>query len=333
MDGVKISVSNEADNQEEKPSSAKASSDAKAMADKTAGEARKPVKEKAVVRKKAVRKRVIKEAAAGAKTEKREKERGILTMIISIFVTALVVGGAIYAWQSKVAEMGAEKISSDARSTRQEFEKRLDNLKKKLSGTEKEKEELLKTKQELEEKAKLLKDAKKSYVNDEMGFSFLYPAIFGEAEIETIETATGTKFIGKFSKNDKLIFGGASTNYERVSTSTAMDFIDTRGFIDEKNKYYYQPGGMDKNTDFEIQPAKIVGYRGGEALLLDKKSFVGQDEFTENAGKPFVNIDENLGGLFNLKKDEYKGVAFVNMDFGLMSIEAFTEMLKTIEVK
>ena len=232
-----------------------------------------------------------------------------------------------------MADRDVEKISSDARSTRQEFEKRLDNLKEKLSGTEKEKEELLETKEELEEKTKLLENAKKNYASEKLGFSFLYPAIFGEVEIEIIEAATGTKFIGEFSKNDKLIFGGVSADYERAGTSSAIAFIDTLGFIDKKNKYYYQPYGNNKNTDFEIQPAKIVGYRGGEALLLDKKSFVGQDEFTENAGKPFADIGENLGGLFNLKQDEYKGVAFVNMDFSLMSAETFAEMLKTIEVK
>ena len=317
MDGVKIFVNDDADSQEEK-------------------QEKRPVKKKAVVRRKVVRKKAVKKIIMPEKVERKaktEKKSGILSMAISIFVTALVVGGAIYVWQSKVADKDVEKVSSDARSTRQEFEKRLDNLKEKLSGAKKEKEELLETKMELEEKAKLLENAKKNYINDEMGFSFLYPAIFGNVEIEIIRTATGTKFIGKFSKNDKLIFGGASADYERESTSTVMDFIDTSGFIDKKNKYYYQSCGEDKNTDFEIQPAKIVGYRGGEALLLDKKSFAGQDEFTENSGKPFIDIGENLGGLFNLKKDEYKGVAFVNTDFSLMNIEAFTEMLKTIEVK
>ena len=316
MDGVKISVNETEDSQE-----------------------KKPLKKKAAVRKKVVRRKAVKKVAAPEKREmiekksKKENKGGILTMAISVFVTALVVGGAIYAWQSKVADKDVEKVSFDARSSRQEFEKRLDNLKEKLLGTEKEKEELLKNKEELEEKAKLLENAKKKYVNDEMGFSFLYPAIFGEVEIEIISTATGTKFIGKFSKNDKLIFGGTSADYERASTSTVMDFIDTYGFADKKNKYYYQPGGMNENTDFEIQPAKIVGYRGGEALLLNKKSFSGQDEFSKNSGKSFIDIGENLGGLFNLKNKEYKGVAFVNMDFGLMNVEEFADMLKSIEVK
>ena len=318
MDGVKISVNEAGDSQE-----------------------KKPLKKKTVVRKKVVRRKAVKKVAAPEKREmiekksqkeKKDSKGGILTIAIAIFVTALVVGGVIYSWQSKVADKDVEKVSSDARSTRQEFEKRLDNLKEKLSGTEKEKEELLKSKEELEEKAKLLEDAKKNYVNDGMGFSFLYPAIFGEVEIETIKAATGTKLIGKFSKNDKLIFGGVSADYVRASTSTVMDFIDTRGFADKKNKYYYQPGGMDENIDFEIQPAKIVGYRGGEALLLNKKSFDGQDEFSKNSGEAFIDIGENLGGLFNLKNKEYKGLAFVNMDFGLMNAEEFAEMLKTIEV-
>ncbi|MCK5320506.1 hypothetical protein KAJ61_03895 [Candidatus Parcubacteria bacterium] len=318
MDGVKISVNETDDSQVERP-----------------------LRKKAAVRKKAVRRKAVKKVVAPEKREmiekklqkeKKDSKGGVLTMAISVFVTALIVGGAIYAWQSKVADKDVEKVSSDARSSRQEFEKRLDNLKEKLLGTEKEKEELLKNKEELEEKAKLLENAKKNYINDEMGFSFLYPAIFGEVEIEIIASATGTKFIGKFSKNDKLIFGGTSADYVRASTSTVMDFIDTYGFADKKNKYYYQPGGMDENTDFEIQPAKIVGYRGGEALLLNKKSFSGQDEFSKNSGESFIDIGENLGGLFNLKNKEYKGVAFVNMDFGLMNVEEFAEMLKSIEV-
>lgn len=293
----------------------------------------KPVaRKKTATRKKAVKK--TDEAKEVFQSERRTKESGgLMSLIISVIATAVIVGGGIYFWQHSMTGKNLEKISADATASKEEFEKRLENLKEKLSGTEKEKEELAASKKELEAKAELLKTAKKQYISNDLGFSFLYPATFGEVTIEFSEKATGTMFVGKFSMNDKLFFSGISADYVREATSSIYDFTETQGFIDQKNKYYFEEPGKRDSTKFEIQPVKIIGYRGGEALVINKKSFIGQDDFSKNAGKPFVDIGENVGVLLNLKKEKYKGVAFVNMDFGLMPMEGFEELLKSAEVK
>lgn len=318
MDGVKILVNDEGDAQEK---------------NEPEKNEIKPTARKKVVARKKVIKSADEKKEAPKSARKMRNSGGLKQMAISIVVTAVIAGGGIYFWQHNAAGKNLEKISADARSSKEEFEKRLENLKEKLSGTEKEKEELLVSKKDLEEKAELLKEAKKQYVSDDLGFSLMYPALFGDVSVEFIKKATGTAFVGKFSKNDKLIFSGVSADFIREATSSAYDFAETQGFTDKKNKYYFREPGKIESTAFEIQPVKIIGYRGGEALVMDKKSFVDQDEFTKNSGKPFVDIGENAGALLNLKKGNYKGLAFVDMDFGLMPMEAFEEMLKTIEVK
>lgn len=316
MDGVKIAVSNENANE-----------------NTTANEPEKP----AVKKRKSARRKTVK--SAGEKKEtgrnlRRPDVSGALPQLaIAVIITTVVAGGGIYLWQNSTVGKSLDKISAEAVSSKEDFEKRLENLKEKLSGTEKEKAELLAAKKDLEEKAELLAGAKKQYVSNDLGFSFLYPALFGEASIEFVQKATGTAFIGRFSLNNKLIFSGASKDYVREATSSIYAFGETQGFIDKQNKYYFHEPNKNEAGIFEIQPVKIIGYRGGEALLVDKKSFVGQDEFTKNSGNPFLDIGENAGALLNLKNDKYQGLAFINMDFSLLPLDDFAEMLKTLEVK
>jgi len=317
MDGVKISVNNEEEKSQD-------------------FESEKSGQEALVRKKRPGRKKIEKpeREEVSNKSDRKPKEKGGLAQTaISIALTAAVVGGGIYFWQSHSAGKDIEKISAEARSSKEEFEKRLENLKEKLSGTEKEKEGLLAEKKDLEEKTALLKEAKKQYVNNDLGLSFMYPALFGELSFEFTPKASGTVFVGKFSKNDKLVISGVSADYMREGTSSIFAFAENQGFVDQKNKYYFAAPGKKETGNFEIQPVKIIGFRGGEALVLSKKSFVGQDEFTKNSGKPFVDIGENAGALFNLKKGKYAGAAFINMDFGLLPMADFEEMLKTIEVK
>lgn len=315
MDGVKILVNDESEND-------------------TVNEVEKKEAKPAAKKKTTLRKKSVSEKKDESRNFERAKDSGgLMSLITSVVVTAIIVGGGIYFWQNSTTGKNLKKISAEATASKEEFEKRLENLKEKLSGTEKEKEDLLASKKELEEKAELLKSAKKQYTNNDLGLSFLYPAVFGEVTVEFTEKASSTIFNGKFSLNDKLVFGGVSTNFVREATSSIYDFKETLGFLDQKNKYYFEEPGKRDSTKFEIQPAKIIGYRGGEALVINKKSFIGQDDFSKNAGKPFVDIGENVGALLNLKKEKYKGVAFVNMDFGLMPMEGFEEMLKSVEVK
>lgn len=301
MDGVKISINHDTE---------------------------EPIKKKPAPKKKIVRK-ATPQAATQRTVSKGAQKGGLLTLLVTFVVTAALVGGGIYAWQNKTLEESVGKITEDARSTRMSFQKELENLKNKLSGVESENEELKMTKQELEERVKLLDGAKKDFTSEEIGISFSYPAIFGDIDLRIDEIGSSTKFVGKFSEVDSLIFGGISKDYESSSTSSAIDFLENQGFYERKNKYYFIPAGETDREDYEIIPVKIIKTRSDEALLLDKKSFIAAlDEDKQN-----IEIGENIGALINLDKDEYYGMGFLNKDLGVMPLESFEGMLKTVEVK
>jgi hypothetical protein len=316
MDGVKISISNDAKEKKEK---------------------KKTPAKKVLPKKKTLSKPVLKNSAKTITkpvlNNKKKEKKSFLSMLISVVLSALIVGGVIYVWQQQSSENSLNKLSEDAREARMEFEQRLNNIKNKLTGTEKEKEELKTEYEQLKEKAELLKNAKLYFSDSEIALSFDYPAVFGEVKIAILEGATGTSFLGEFTENEKLVFGGISLDYESDATSSEINFMDNLGYYSERNKYYFLSAGDDKSKDYEIQPSKIIGLKDGEALLLDKKSFINQDEFSIAKGENYINIGENIGGLVNLKGDIYKGAGFINSDFGMMPLADFEEMLKSVEFK
>jgi len=300
MDDVKISVNNDSDD---------------------------PIEKKPAAKRKLVRKTAPK--IDKTKTVSKKTERGgFFSSVITFVVTALIVGGAIYAWQNRNLEKNVTKVREDARNTRMSFEKTIEGLKDKLSGVESENEELKMTKEELEERVKLLDGAKKEFINEDIGLSFFYPAIFGDVELVIEEVASSTKFVGKFSKIDTLSFGGISGDYVLTSTTSPIDFLENQGFYERKNSYYFIPAGSNDNQDYEIIPTKIIKTKTGEALLVDKGSFIS----SEGEEKQSVDIGENIGALVNLKGGEYSGLAFINKDFGIMPLESFESLLETIEV-
>ena len=324
MDGVKISVNNtqkEEKKKEKKDLKPKKTSVKKKAVPKTKIEKKSPAKT------------VSKTVSKAAPVSKKKEKKSFFSVLVSVAVTALLVGGIIYIWQQQSSKNSLDKLSDDAREARMEFEQRLNSIKNKLTGAEKEKDDLQGEYEELKEKAELLNAAKLSFSDSEIGLSFDYPAVFGEVKIAILEGATGTSFLGEFTENDKLVFGGISVDYEGDATSSVIEFMDTLGYYSQRNKYYFQKFGDGESTDYEIQPAKIIGLSVGEALLVDKKSFIKQDEFTIAKGEDYINIGENVGGLLNLEGEIYKGVAFVNSDFGMMPLENFEEMLKSAEFK
>lgn len=285
-----------------------------------------PVIRKNVVapKKKIVKKTVVRKSIPQKKKSSKE-DKGVMQTSIAIIITAMIVGGGIYFWQNSEGENKVEDIMKDARSTRIDFEQRIKTLKNKLTGVETEVVELKETNKELDEKAKLLEAAKIDYINEEMGLSFVYPAAFGEVSIEEKEGLTGKRFIGSFSMNDKFKFGGIYDDYAGLSTSTEISPMETKGYIEKKKKYYFQIPG-DENEDYEIKPISEIEFGEEKALFFDKNSFVNSEELVE------IAIRENLGVLVNLDGEKVQGVSFVNMDFGLLSVKDFENLIKSIKI-
>lgn len=270
----------------------------------------------------AVKKEPIKNSASTAQRGKG----GLVNILVSVGLTTLIVGGGVYAWQQKTTTKDVEGVRKDARENRISFEQRLDDIKNKLTGAESENVELKKQKEELAVKAQILNEAKLEFMDEYLGLKFSYPAAFGKVNLDIIDGKDGKKFLGTFELNDKFMFGGTSADYVPNATSTDYKFMETQGFADERNAYYFLPTGSSQNRDYKLAPAKVIGRSGGEALLLDANSFAEPGEDT-----PEVGIAQNIGLLANLEGDEFSGVAWINMDLGMLPLDDFEALAKSIE--
>ena len=259
----------------------------------------------------------------------RNKKSNFRLIFIVIFFTTLIVGGGIYSWQDYINKKKNIDSFEKIKNIKFDFEKRIDSVKNKLTEIETSNVELKAKNSELEEKTKLLNGAKKIFSNKDIGISFDYPAIFGEVDFKIEKIATGTKFIGTFSKNKNLVFQGISNDYilENNDNSTIINISDTKGYYKKQDKFYFQTVREDNLTDYEIKEFKIIKCVNSEALLIDKNSFSNNEEDNFQ-----INIGENIGALINLKNEEYPGMIFINFDFNKMPLENFIEIIKTIKI-
>lgn len=268
-----------------------------------------------------------KEEKGGDKTKKaknKTKSSDWFFTIISVIITAVVVGGVFYAWQKDRINDSIKKISSDARSTRMDFEKRLSSVKDKLRGVESENEELKLSNKKLLEKAALLEGAKTEFVNNALALSFDYPATFGESKIVMENSSEGKIFKGSFLENEKLEFMGVGEDFSKQSSSTPIELNEISGFIERDDKYLLQ---IPRNelVEIEVSPAEVIETEKGKAILINNKSIKAEEADAANT----INIGENLVAVLNLDAD-YKNIIFVNFDFGMMSVDEFKAMIKSI---
>ncbi len=276
------------------------------------------------------KKRVVKKRVKTKSSKTRSSGGSFLSSVFVFLLTALIVGGAIYAWQNRQAKKSIDEVRSGARNARIEMEKRMENLKNKLSTVKKKIDELQNENKKLSERVKLLNEAHIDYDNPEIGISFSYPALFGEVELKINKNASSTKFVGTFTEAKSIVFGGVNKDYVLASSSDKIDFFDNFGYLTDDDKYYFLPAGETESKDYELIPVKIIKSQAGEVLVLNKSSFL-KNEDKDNLRD--VNIGENLGALVNLSKENYMSLTFLDKDFGVMPQESFESMLKTIKLK
>jgi cell division protein FtsB len=264
----------------------------------------------------------------GAKKGKSSGNRGgggIVQLFLAILITALIIGGAVYAWQKSTKQELANQLGQEAKETRMNFEKRIDNLKNTITDIESEKETIKQTAEELKKQARLLLGAKKEYGAESLGVSFEYPALLGEVVITEETGATGTVMAGSFDESEKVRFGGASAGFAAndAATGTAQSFTRTLGFEERGDGYYF----LTPKGAFKVEPMEVFELANGEeALLLDKNSFTATIEGDVSP----VDIGGNLGAVVNLSNGVYPGVGFLNTDFGVMPLEDFKKMISSI---
>ena len=291
----------------------------------------KPKAKAKTMTKSAIKSKQIKKLAVKPKPKslpkiksKTAKGGGAVKFILAMIVPATIVGAGIYVWQQNIAKETVISVRQEAQENETSFEDRLRNLKNKLTGVEDENQKLKKQSEEMTKRVALLDKAKIDFSDADLKIAFTYPAVFGEVIITNTEVASGTKFIGTFSDNEKLIFGGVSADLELDKKNTdTVATTDNQGYRKEKDDYYFRSFGED---EYEINPAEVFATKSGEALLIDKNSFVINPEAD---GLP-VDIGGNVVALVNMDHEKYKGFAFMNSDFGIMPLESFKQMVMTI---
>jgi len=232
----------------------------------------------------------------------------------------------IYIWQNTTNTNKIELAEKEAQNLKYDLEEKLSKTKNKLVGVESENADLKTVNEKLQAKTDALNVAKRGFVSEDLGFSFFYPATFGEASAEIEEGLEGKKFMGKFSDNDKFVFGGITKDYISSSSPEAV-FTNTQGFRKRWDKYLFK--SLESET-YEVNPAKVVDIGGGEAILLDKNSFVQEDQ-EDNEAVP-VDIGENVGFLVNLDNSEFSGIGFLNLDFSALPLAELEDLIKTLKI-
>lgn len=270
---------------------------------------------------------VAQEKNTAKKSAKISKKKDTLTFITPIIITALIVGGGIYLWQNSVSQ----KSINQAKDTTTDF------FQKKLSEIESENTELKTVNEELESKAKLLDDAKKQFISEELGIAFLYPAVFGDVSLTVSEGETGEIFRGNFSNNDKLSFGGVSQSFSRATTTALINVLDTYGFKKRWTGYYFKHVSEQAITDYKIEPLDVIKLKSS-VVLVDKDSFdIDQENARLDSARQesqVIGLGENhLAALVNLRSYTFGGIVFLNQDVDNFSLIEFGAMLETVEVK
>ena len=264
-----------------------------------------------------------------ANKENMSDKKNALKSLLSILLTALIVGGGIYAWQDNAKDSSLTKVQQDARNTREGFERSLKNLENKVRKVEGENEELAIKNVELEKKADLIEGSLKKYSSEELGLSFSYPAVLGIASYEKFAGASGEKFTIKFSRNENFYMSGVSSDFKDLEnvTETEVKFDNFIKTEKDADKYKYYISLDAKKTEYNLKPIEVISFSGGEALLVDSKSFILKD------GQIVVGIGQNLGAILNTNKEGFSGVSMLNSDFGQLSPDNFKTLLKSIEIK
>jgi hypothetical protein len=257
----------------------------------------------------------------------RPKNSGWLKSFAIILATAVIAGGAIYTWISRLSADEINQAKADMSGIKSDLENKITDLQNKIKQVETENFDLKGDNEQLKSLASMLDHAQREFDSPELGIKFVYPAGFGEIKWTIEKGKTGKIFNALFSNNDKLSLGAITPDY---SAGRDLVFTDTQGYFKDGAKYYYLSAGADGKTDYPLEPLKIIDVNGDDILLLDKNSFAsGQDP-----AKPALGPGDNgLGALINLKGKEFTGLAIWNKDLQSLPQEKIEAILNTIQIK
>lgn len=149
-----------------------------------------------------------------------------------------------------------------------------------------------------------------TYENEEYGFSFKYPAEYGEVTVTVSSGTEGSKLRGSFSATDAIIFGGDTKDY---SFPSEAGFLDTYGYGKDDDGYFmYLPVAAEEHS---IQLIKKVPRTDADGIILTTTMY---------------NIGVS-GAIFNLPENIYPGIGFMLRNQDQVSQEEFENVLSTFQ--
>ncbi len=203
--------------------------------------------------------------AAKAKKKKKASVGAFLTVAA---LTAVLVGGGMYMWfQAKSKEIKIE-AAWQKQSLEEEMQQQIKVLKNRLEALKKEKESLNQEKQALSAKADKLSQAQLTFISNDLGLTFFYPAVFGDLAATTSQGQAGSFWQGQFSENDNLSLAAVTADYLPAGTSSEFKIVD---FFQKDKKYFLRLIGPEKK-EIEVKPDKVLKLAGQEVLLLTANS-------------------------------------------------------------
>ena len=163
------------------------------------------------------------------------------------------------------------------------------------------------------------------FVASEFGFSFEYPSEWGDAVFTENEGGQGgTKATIEFTDINWFVIAGISEDFAEGRGGTPTD---TQGFANENGIYFFK---FVSTGRIPMSPVKSVNTNLGEVIIVDHRSFVGDEE---PVGPVMTVGGGNLGALVNLEGETYSGVMFLNTNTRELPASMFEDMLKTLEAE
>ncbi len=317
----------------------------------------KKKEEKKEIRKEVKKEKISRITESSSKPKSKKNKKGMFHHFINMIITASLVGGGIYLWQKTTGEEILNKLKSETRNARLEFDNRIKIVKEKLKGVEYENSELKTVNEKLKNKAGLLDEAVRNFKDTNLGFSFIYPAIFGDADYKTSDSETGKIFRGKFLENVNLVFGGSS-ELLISSTSPVNTILNAKGFNVEDGVYYFNNDNETEKASFK--PLEVINLTDKiQIVIIDHTSLIKtakkedikkdenvESEISEEYKQEDVLSENNdidifqdfeskktVAAIVNLNSEQFNGLVFLNKNIDELALNNFKAILETLIIK
>jgi len=246
--------------------------------------------------------------------ESVQGSKHIWITITAVIVAAIIVGGGVYAWQR-----------SSMQSTEKSLQQQITNLQSQIENLQQTTPPVVITPKTTQEPTQPIDETAnwQAYENKEVGFSFKYPASYGDFQISINNGETGKKFTGNFQNNKYFSIGGITADFTAGRSGYFLDFVK---YLYEGSKYYHL---MALDKKWLVEPVKMMSVDNQKILIVSGNSYV---EERNNIEGPTINPGLNGGALINIPgRGEFKGVAVWNSDVNALPQSNFEEILTTFK--